>query len=203
MRVRKSVPEGYKTHKTLQVEEELFGRIARIESTSTPTFPPSRPTELMPFCGLHKTGGYGFQSSSGSFHDVGGAPVDALGDSSFPGSSQESMASTISTDSAPAAHPLNAGKRVLDAEEDGDVLGEFDDDAMLREFDSAQGLGPAPDSLDAPALTGRKIRQARVRQRFKAAGGIVINSASMPAGAVDDFDEADFLQPRDVHMGDA
>ncbi|KAK5166629.1 uncharacterized protein LTR77_008173 [Saxophila tyrrhenica] len=61
MRVRKSVPEGYKTHKTLPAQGFPF------PSTAPPAAPARSNTntrstrELTPFCGLHKTGGWAAQ----------------------------------------------------------------------------------------------------------------------------------------------
>ena len=80
MRVRKSVPEGYKTHKTLYPTPP-YGHPScfpesRIEDYET--HPASTRyagyAELMPFCGLHKIGGMAVQpmpeASSDSYRDA-------------------------------------------------------------------------------------------------------------------------------------
>ncbi|TKA26669.1 hypothetical protein B0A50_04777 [Salinomyces thailandicus] len=60
MRVRKSVPEGYKTCKPA-VESSGFSSSVPVapvtRSTSSPVHTARAGRELMPFCGLHKTGG--------------------------------------------------------------------------------------------------------------------------------------------------
>jgi hypothetical protein len=57
MRVRKSVPEGYRTHKTMPAEEYPFPSTA--PATAAPTRPVYNSTsssrELVPFCGLPKS----------------------------------------------------------------------------------------------------------------------------------------------------
>ncbi|MCJ1285843.1 hypothetical protein MMC26_005185 [Xylographa opegraphella] len=91
MRVRKSIPEGYKT-------------IAPTNPTATKASPtqatPSKPTtsELTPFCGIHKVGGYGYQLHA--------ADDDNDAESIFP-SSQESSTSSM----APPASPPTTKKR--------------------------------------------------------------------------------------------
>ncbi|KAK5111449.1 hypothetical protein LTR62_004901 [Meristemomyces frigidus] len=66
MRVRKSVPEGYKTHKTLGMDGLAYPSTAPAvklpHSQLRYDHAPAR--ELMPFCGLHKVGGLGVQMSA-------------------------------------------------------------------------------------------------------------------------------------------
>nr|POE85176.1 hypothetical protein CFP56_67334 [Quercus suber] len=67
MRVRKSVPEGYKTHKTLGTVGFPFPSSAPVVRISTPVSEDDAPVisrELTPFCGLHKVGGWAEQPSS-------------------------------------------------------------------------------------------------------------------------------------------
>ncbi|MCJ1320056.1 hypothetical protein MMC15_005393 [Xylographa vitiligo] len=88
MRVRKSIPEGYKTH---------VGKKSTTTTKASPTQPaPINPSssELTPFCGINKVGGYGYQ-----LH------VDSE-ESCFP-SSQESSASSM----GPPASPPTTKKR--------------------------------------------------------------------------------------------
>lgn len=62
MRIRKSVPEGYKTHKTVSSihpynpHSQDMGNPKPATSSTTYTY-----TELTPFCGLHKIGGMAIQ----------------------------------------------------------------------------------------------------------------------------------------------
>ncbi|KAF2843747.1 hypothetical protein M501DRAFT_1013083 [Patellaria atrata CBS 101060] len=112
MRVRKSVPEGYKTHKTMPtVTVEIDAPIevrcdSDVEIDGEEVGAGRR--ELMPFCGLHKTGGLGVQANSRTQYsgvpsfDGDMRPQNAydIFNSSLP-SSQESLASTISTVSVP------------------------------------------------------------------------------------------------------
>lgn len=89
MRVRKSVPEGYKTHKTIPQEP-----------TTQPQRPPPssapasymRAGELQPFCGLHTIGGITSQQSQ----DSARAPSLTYSQGTIPssGSSFGSMTST-------------------------------------------------------------------------------------------------------------
>jgi len=60
MRVRKSVPEGYKTHKT--IPQEPVVQPQRPPPSSAPASY-MRSTELQPFCGLHTIGGIASQQS--------------------------------------------------------------------------------------------------------------------------------------------
>lgn len=127
MRVRKSVPEGYKTHKTNSGMglPSIQTTLARGQAANTTTNgdaysvkPPrdavpeafQHQRELLPFCGLHKIGGYAEQPVT-NVHLYGG--VDSNGDKPVnlfplpaeafnqPFSSQDSSNSASSTDSLP------------------------------------------------------------------------------------------------------
>ncbi|KAF2241161.1 hypothetical protein BU26DRAFT_182256 [Trematosphaeria pertusa] len=139
MRVRKSVPEGYKTHKTASLPS-----IQTTLSASTMHKPPSASAashhhddhsvkpprdpvpeplqhqrELLPFCGLHKIGGYAEQPVT-NVHLYGG--VDGTGERPMnlfplpaeafnqPFSQSSSAASSISIESLPP-NPTNPSKR--------------------------------------------------------------------------------------------
>jgi hypothetical protein len=139
MRVRKSVPEGYKTHKIgplslPSIQTTLSNGHSRTTTTThtatiTETYsvkPPRDPVpdalqhqrELLPFCGLHKIGGYAEQPvTNGHLYGVatdghGDKPVNLFPlpaeafNQPFPSSSQSSS----STDSLPP-NPTNAHKR--------------------------------------------------------------------------------------------
>lgn len=93
MRVRKSVPEGYKT-----AARSAF----RLLTDATPAPHRAPPTELLPFCGLNKVGGLAAQPAG----DV--PPPDAVPDLSI---SQESVAS---------ADPLPPSRKRLFPDDDDD-----------------------------------------------------------------------------------
>lgn len=190
MRVRKSVPEGYKTHKTLEKELYLppnsLPQSARLESKAS-----SRPAELVPFCGLHKIGGH-------AAPEVSAYPFDSYASESSSGqvfgySSQESNISNFSTDSMPA------GKRRMDEEEDdfdGDMEAFTNDDE-----DIGGGAMPPP----------RRIAHAKGRIKGNASGPPSLSHAhTAPASVVrqqghsmsGDFGEAEFLQMSDDEMDD-
>jgi len=204
MRIRKAVPEGYKTHKT-----SLFYDPTPALSTPTSTYQ-SRPlgrTELLPFCGLHKVGG----------HSVQEMPVDAQGildifsDETIPiTSSQESNASTLSTDSMPAApllNPMIKNKRRF-YEDEGD-----DEDIPPFQLHFSDPLNPllADLSVSSPNMPFGQTQMSRLnaisarvmakpRSRRKASGGVAMSEEVMESM---DFEEADFLKPceDEVDMG--
>lgn len=143
MRVRKSVPEGYKTHKTVSlptIQTTLSVSPNRASTTTMTTDeysvkPPREPVpahvqhqrELLPFCGLQKIGGYAEQPVT-NVHLYGGAdasgqralnifplPAEAF---SQPFSSQSSTSSSISNASLQAPNPANLHKRSWQDEEE-------------------------------------------------------------------------------------
>ncbi|KAF1811508.1 hypothetical protein P152DRAFT_459450 [Eremomyces bilateralis CBS 781.70] len=180
MRVRKAVPEGYKTHKTLTDVPDIPPTTTHIATSfstlhpeaSQPDHPPpipqQRPAELLPFCGLLKTGNFATQDPSypvNAYALPGDLGIASDGTTSF--SSQESNVSHMSSDSVPAGRPGNTRKRVLREyeEEDAEMDAGLGDVAGMRQF--------------AVAKSGGR----------KSLGG-----ARMVPG---DFEEAEFLQPRE------
>ncbi|CAK7209256.1 hypothetical protein SBRCBS47491_000382 [Sporothrix bragantina] len=152
MRVRKSVPEGYKTGKE---EDEAAARPKAAMATtytasrssyssySTPNPMPSltrtdsgSQRELTPFCGLHKIGGLGVQS----FGDDDGRPLfaaslfnggDDLGEDSEPPSltsSQETVSSTSSRFASTPTTRFNTGMAPAMASTRKRFYGQEDDD---------------------------------------------------------------------------
>ena len=127
MRVRKSVPEGYKTGK--EADERTTPSHYRpqpkapsayassyrafLQSAGRPAAPPPLPRELLPFCGLNKVGGLDVQSfgdeegrpmfASSLFGEMDDGATAVAGDSEPPAltSSQETVSSTSSYLSAP------------------------------------------------------------------------------------------------------
>ncbi|KAF2466393.1 uncharacterized protein BDR25DRAFT_77992 [Lindgomyces ingoldianus] len=142
MRVRKSVPEGYKTHKTPAMLPSIQTTISRAPMTNPSAAnsrsdaysvkPPREPVpavvqhqrELLPFCGLHKIGGFAEQPVTnvhlyGGTDEHGDRPVNAfpLPAEAFntPFSSHTSTIS-VSTELAPP-NPMNPHKRSYDEDE--------------------------------------------------------------------------------------
>jgi hypothetical protein len=186
MRVRKSVPEGYKTHKSLPVPKIEYMHPASIPNYSSTDLPTSsapelysKPPELAPFCGLHKIGGFSSQPTS-----------------SAPGLSntQSTIASSISTPQTPQT---NTRKRSytddMEAELDTFFDGEQEqNDSMLDDAISPKPKYPLSHSSmpDLSAKAGIVSPQSRPKARMK---------ARSPHKLLMDFSDEDvaFLQPMD------
>ncbi|KAK5128809.1 hypothetical protein LTR85_000142 [Meristemomyces frigidus] len=184
MRVRKSVPEGYKTHKTLGLDGFPFPSTAppAFMTSATPVYSGGGGSrELTPFCGLHKTGGLAVQelgwvpsssAPSATQRDSEGN-VEATPTLSM---SQNTLASTQGSFMSTSSVGGRASKKRTYEEEIEDDMDAF--------FDEADVADTAP--------TRRVI--ARPKASLKRAAtepGIVI----MDAG---DFDDAPFLAPMDL-----
>lgn len=209
MRIRKAVPEGYKTHKTTL----LYDSTPAV-SHSSATFAqsrPARPTELLPFCGLHKIGGHSVQDMPPPVdaHE----PIDIFADDRMPFSlSQESTTSTLSTDSMPAAPMLNPRtknkRRFLEDEEDDEDIPpfqlHFSDplNPLLADLSVSPTTVAYPISRtampDLSAISGRAMAKPKTRRK----GGATVAVADVVADGME-FDEADFLEPweDEVEMG--
>lgn len=250
MRVRKSVPEGYKTHKTLglpSIQTTMSTTSHRSHKSTTTTTsatahvssasPPREPVpsalqhqrELLPFCGLHKIGGYAEQPVNG-----GDVPVNLfpLPPEAFnqPFSSQSSTSSFVSTESAPQ-NPANLHKRSWQADDD-------DENVLPSDFTSSKFIfahpmkiaeddAPVSPLSDTPAPTFggalRPFAQPKSRKQGRGRGvdvdagflkevdmemveNVMQGEESLPEESVSDFGEAPFLQPwssplREVEMG--
>jgi hypothetical protein len=136
MRVRKSVPEGYKTHKMSALPSIQTTLSAPSTTITLDVKPPRDPVpddfvhqrELLPFCGLHKIGGLGFADQpTTNIHLYAG--VDATGHRppnmftlpaeafTQPFSSQGSTDSGYSSETL-RPNPLNPSKRSWIDEDD-------------------------------------------------------------------------------------
>lgn len=126
MRVRKSVPEGYKTHKTMGLQESTSfpssAPVRKIERTAR-----SMPAkELIPFCGLHKIGGWGAQEIpfSSAFAGMCGKVDEDVDEDDMPGLSM-SQCTLPSTQSSFEANNLafrsNGRKRTYEDEVEDDL----------------------------------------------------------------------------------
>lgn len=181
MRVRKSVPEGYKTHKSLPVP--TTASIPQHPSNNLPTSSApelySKPSELAPFCGLHKIGGISSQPTS-----------------SAPGLSytQSTIASSMSTPQTPQT---NTRKRSYADDMEAELDSFFDDeqdqnDSMLDNTTSPKPMYPLSHSSmpDLSAKAGIVSPQSRPKARMK---------TRSPHKLLHDFSDEDvgFLQPMD------
>lgn len=129
MRVRKSVPEGYKTgtysafslfDETHDPRNKASRSNTTVAATTAPARVPSSQRELLPFCGINKIGGLSFSSSQESQTQplFTFTTVPALDDVPSLSSSQDSVASVASTSTTAqlsintATHDLNRKKRL-------------------------------------------------------------------------------------------
>ncbi|KAL1880426.1 hypothetical protein Plec18167_003830 [Paecilomyces lecythidis] len=200
MRVRKSVPEGYKTEAP---KPSVYALAAAKESTSR-GYVASRTSyaELAPFCGIHKIGNLAVQTFPTPAAGFGAASEQVSTDEgdafSLPSSSQDSIASSI-----PAPNPH---KRTYDEDfEEND-----DDDEM-----DASGIWNDPLASNrfntystSPSLSRRTILSPKLGQQRRQFPGISKSSwgqenrdpfsASTTGGMdVDDFEEPAFLRRRE------
>ncbi|KAI7232013.1 hypothetical protein KC330_g6134 [Hortaea werneckii] len=203
MRVRKSVPEGYKTHKTLgdgmgRAEAGFGGRElgSKVPSSSAPAkvgrgrvgggagAAARGARELMPFCGLHKVGGLGVSSS------FGGAQEDEEEEEEedVPGLtwSQETVGSSQGSLMG-SGFRMGDGYVGLQTESKKRTYDEEMEEEMDAYFEGGAGGAEEMGQVD---VAGRKIAKPR---------GAVGRKGGNGSGGVDgDFGEASFLAPMDV-----
>ncbi|KAK6216378.1 hypothetical protein LQW54_003582 [Pestalotiopsis sp. IQ-011] len=199
MRVRKAIPEGYKTGGYCAFslwDENNNAKTKTVSvSVSTPTKPAydaaprgcaaaTTPRELLPFCGIHKIGGMDTQKSAAddfafSLPAAGGdGPLGLLDmdEEAVPGLtlSQESVESNDSVESS------RTRKRFFAAD---------DDDEEEETVEHLQDLG-----------NGRRMATPR-KARFRGKFGETVGQENVMV--VDDFEEASFLDPSlEVDMND-
>ncbi|WPH03460.1 Hypothetical protein R9X50_00634000 [Acrodontium crateriforme] len=189
MRVRKSVPEGYKTHKTLRPQSFPFPSTApptTITARQTQSNHSSQPArELTPFCGLHKVGGMAEQPeylvppssapaafSTDDFDDALQMPAFSLSQDTIY-STQDSFMSTSSQ--------MTSKKRAYEDEIEDDL------DAY---FNTVEAIEQADRPIAKPRAM---LHKPTTLDRFVFASG------------PDDFEEAAFLAPvegMDLDQGD-
>ncbi|KAF9695431.1 hypothetical protein EKO04_006568 [Ascochyta lentis] len=231
MRVRKSVPEGYKTPKTalpaLQTTTYSQTPLRKSHAAfSTPALEPMKipvdtlastlqhQRELLPFCGLNKIGGYAEQPTTNQ-HLFGGAtnsfplPAQAF---SQPFSSQDSG---YGTDMARA----NPGKRTWtdDASNETSSLSLGANNFFFSIPTNITGeedvpVSPLSESPPPPSLPPtRQYAQPKSRRQRRSTPGEVdvdmecesygVHEGMLSAGHASDFEEADFLDGHEVAMG--
>jgi hypothetical protein len=219
MRVRKSVPEGYKTAKTalppLQTSTTLRHPNSALDAMKIPvdtlasTLQHQR--ELLPFCGLNKIGGYAEQPTTNP-HLFGGMansfplPAQAF---SQPFSSQDSGYGTDWS----RANPTNPAKRVWTDDEDKPAplsTNFFFNIPIKTTGDDDVPVSPLSES-PPPSINMPKERQfAQPKSRRRARHDIDmdmdyepsgLHEGTLAAGHASDFEDADFLDGHEVAMG--
>lgn len=190
MRVRKSVPEGYKTHKTLGEAGFPFPSTAPPVASAPPrpaynTAGSSR--ELAPFCGLHKVGGWAQQEQSPFNPPPSSAPaafrIGAMDevDDAMPAlsMSQSTIPSTQGSFHSQQQQP-KSNKRSYEEEIEDEL------DAYFSEVEEED---------HETLIAKRAIAQPRNRMQKAPVAGI---GQVAIAGMDGDFEEAAFLAPMDV-----
>jgi hypothetical protein len=194
MRVRKSVPEGYKTggYNAFKLWSDSDNAAASSKPKYTPA-PIVTQKELLPFCGINRVGGLSSQPSFAEDDDL--PSMDAM-----PGltSSQESMASTASAQS----DNTSTRKRIFDEEDRSEqpVHVWMDRDAWLDGEISPRSLAPA-------GWGNARVMAVPRKHRPKRTIGIGNSDMGQENMLVDDFEDAEFLDYRscakDMDMNDA
>ncbi|KAI0118304.1 ribonucleotide reductase inhibitor-domain-containing protein [Nemania sp. FL0031] len=209
MRVRKSVPEGYKTGSynafALWDENdnssvvEIMGEGQRSRANAF-----SSPRELLPFCGIHKVGGLDTQPdrptpSMPNVYTGASAYQPSLDDMPGLTSSQESIKSNSSTASlSPGISRGRAKKRFFVEDEEDEIAGQLN--LWRYNYDTNLGLSPNNNGRVMAVPT-----KGRLRAKLSGAT-MVMSSAGQENMAVDtDFEEAEFLDRGvwEVNMSDA
>ena len=184
MRVRKSVPEGYKTHKTVGSPGFPFPSTAPPTSSAPvrTAYSPMQTRELTPFCGLHKIGGLAEQEMPSSAPAI--MRTDEEDDYDMPALST-SQGSFMSTQHSFAGQPpayTESKKRSYEDEAEEDMDAFFDQ----QEDDD---MAMAQQSASARPIARLKGTTQKVPQQH----GVRIFGS-------DDFEEAPFLMPMDMEQ---
>lgn len=207
MRIRKSVPEGYKTHKTLgpassaPAYNSLFAQSNMAPASSAPSVY-TKPNELMPMCGLHKIGGHSSQPSVGTTT----SSVPELSYSQSTISSSTSSRLPIRSVAAPPQTPPNIRKRSYNDEIEDELDAFFSDEVekeiMVDEPTSQTHKYPFSHS-SMPGLdrkTGLVNPGSRPKARMRTRGDAQSKMVAFGGyGADKDFEDEDvkFLAPMD------
>jgi Ribonucleotide reductase inhibitor len=219
MRIRKSVPEGYKTQKTLhsariydQSKYPLGSGIRDYESTTDTTASSiSRGdyAELAPLCGLHKIGGMALQPMLTAASELGPYRRNAeQAEALNPWSPPSSQESTYSDSPLPPSKKRNF---TFDQDEDDEV--EFGNDFLTQQPSSYPFSHTRMPSLDPFFPTPARSEQrafAIPRSRFPSSrdwrlvmegqenlGLTSRASNTLKSNPEIDFGEADFLESRE------
>ncbi|KAI1486043.1 ribonucleotide reductase inhibitor-domain-containing protein [Biscogniauxia mediterranea] len=223
MRVRKSVPEGYKTgnynafslwdERTNSTTATTMGSAGDNRSRANAV---STPRELLPFCGIHKVGGLDTQPEHPTsvyqqpLLSMNGAPLDDdFGNMPGLSSSQDSVDSMDSDLSIYSNAPSSTRKRVFTEDEDDTAavtpdrhlnVNTANQNAAWRGADFDGEIIPRS---SAPVGWGNKGRvmavpkKGRLRSKLDGLGGTPSSDGQENVMVVDsnsgDFEEADFL----------
>lgn len=194
MRVRKSVPEGYKTHKTIGLPSvrlpstaSVTPSVSRAQAYNTTRVEGAR--ELAPFCGLHKTGGLAPQNVTSSAparmqpYNEAAEDEDDLPDSMFSQSTLQSTQDSFGSWSSSAQIP--GRKRTYEDDIEDDLDSFFDDDTAM------DSVRPTALRLDRPLASMRQSLSRRSAQKTET-----------QVFGVDDFEDASFLGPQGMDVDD-
>ncbi|CAO2652616.1 Nn.00g008990.m01.CDS01 [Neocucurbitaria sp. VM-36] len=235
MRVRKSVPEGYKTHK-MSVLPSIQTTLSKPTTTlaGLEVKPPQEPVpddfvhqrELLPFCGLHKIGGFAEQPTT-NLHLYGGLdstgtrasnlfplPAEAF---TQPFSSQGSTDSGYSSSSQRLPSSLNPSKRSWQDEDDKPMNSNFFFSIPTKGLGAEMDEVPVSPLSETPSQSINMLPQVRqfAQPRSRRTGqkmivgdedvvmdfeNIEAMESRLAVGSGSDFEEADFLA-HEVDMG--
>jgi len=191
MRIRKAVPEGYKTHKTTPLGSSSATKLNSSQSSPysndvmEDNLPPPRPRELQPFCGIHRVGGLAVQETlmdSVNGYDT----VDAYGKNS--GNFTSSQESNVSVVGEEGFNGRRSGQRTI-----GNMnKRQLDDDSEDEDVPSFS-LDP---EVPFNSLPSRYFAKPRSRRRKEPS-----HPRTFTTYVDVDFEEAPFLKPGDFEMG--
>ncbi|GJC84631.1 hypothetical protein ColLi_07469 [Colletotrichum liriopes] len=202
MRVRKSVPEGYKTgtYSSFKLWSDIPERRTPVVRPTNAAGTPNTTArhrsaaaqrELLPFCGINKVGGLASQPAHAS--EDGYEEGDVPGLDEMPGlsSSQESVESVEVVEGVESTASDGRSKKrfFADDETDEPVQMWANRTAWLESEVSPRSLAPSGWANARPFAVPRKSRRKPAAEQENL--------------AVDDFDEADFLVSPDTDMSDA
>lgn len=235
MRVRKSVPEGYKTHSTKMSNLPSIQTTLSKPPTTTISLDLKAPRdpvpdafvhqrELLPFCGLHKIGGFAEQPTT-NIHLYAGvdASTGQRPPHMFPLPAEAFSQPFSSQDSGYGSDIVrsNPGKRSWRDEDDArlDISGSqfFFAVPGMRSGGGTDDVPVSPLS-ETPEVLPRLVKTPKSRLRPGAVRGIsgassvedvemecedaaVLPLGRISAGCGSDFEEADFLAVGEVAMG--
>lgn len=227
MRVRKSVPEGYKTHKHNKMSALPTIQTALSAPTTLEVKPPGdiasedfmHQRELLPFCGLHKVAGYAEQPTT-NIHLYGGVDAQGQRPTNFfplpaaaftqPFSSQSSTDSGYSTTSQ---RPANPSKRSWSDDDEKPSINNFFFAIPMKGMSVDVDEVPVSPLSETPPQSINMLPQVRQYAQPKSRRRPTVDEdmdmdfengtqyeARLAAGSGSDFEEADFLA-REVDMG--
>ncbi|KAI9849171.1 MAG: hypothetical protein M1837_005401 [Sclerophora amabilis] len=193
MRVRKSVPEGYRTKPLHDA-----GAVHHRHHSQMFQSPQRAPAELSPYCGIMKVGGHSHQESTSALSQTT-FPDEWSDDFGLPGSSQESNTSVFSTESVPATAPESMAqhnKRRFDDDHDPADSFIYEDDATsLASYPVSHTSMPDFDVIRPLARPRTRRKQTRSSMHKDHLYHGQENYTESGTSNMEDFGEADFLRP--------